>query len=66
MEAQVIRFGTGPRARVSAMKTADRLRSDGIAAAALFKPSHGGWIVRIFPGGIRPRPSGNSVRGRPA
>jgi len=54
-EVGVIPFGTGPRARISAMKTADRLRADGIAAAALFKPSHGGWIVRIFPGGIRQR-----------
>jgi hypothetical protein len=37
------------------MKTADGLRAKGIAAAALFKPSHGGWIVRVFPGGIRQR-----------
>jgi len=48
-------FGVGPQARVSAMRTADGLRDRGIAAAALFKPSRGGWIVQILPGGIRPR-----------
>ncbi len=37
------------------MTTADRLRATDIAAAALFKPSMGGWIVQIFPGGIRKR-----------
>ena len=48
----------GPPARLSAMRTADGLRANGIAAAALFKPSMGGWIVHIFPGGIRqPRPA---------
>ena len=52
---QVRRFGIGPRARRSAMQTADSLRSTGIAAAALFKPSMGGWIVQVFPGGIRKR-----------
>jgi hypothetical protein len=35
------------------MRAADDLRARGIAAAALFKPALGGWIVRIFPGGIR-------------
>ena len=51
-------FGIGPRARVSAMSAADGLRAMNIAAAALFKPSMGGWIVQIFPGGIRQRPVG--------
>ena len=48
-------FGTGRKARVAAMRTADALRDRGIAAAALFKPSMGGWIVQIYPGGIRRR-----------
>jgi len=39
------------------MRAADDLRARGIAAAALFKPSRGGWIVQIFPGGIRQRPA---------
>jgi hypothetical protein len=38
------------------MLEADGLRAAGIAAAALFKPSLGGWIVQSFPGGIRRRP----------
>jgi len=38
------------------MRTAEELRAGGVAAAALFKPALGGWIVRIFPGGIRQRP----------
>jgi hypothetical protein len=33
------------------------LRVNGIAAAALFKPSMGGWNVQVFPGGIRQRPA---------
>jgi hypothetical protein len=37
------------------MSTADELRAQGIAAAALFKPSMGGWVVQTFPGGIRRR-----------
>jgi hypothetical protein len=49
------RFGVGPKARVAAMRTADELRDRGIAAAAMFKPAMGGWIVRIYPGGIRRR-----------
>lgn len=48
-------YGTGREARVAAMGAADLLRERGIAAAALFKPSMGGWIVRIYPGGIRQR-----------
>jgi len=48
-------FGTGRKARVSAACTADALRDRGIAAAALFKPSMDGWIVQIYPGGIRRR-----------
>jgi hypothetical protein len=48
-------FGTGRKARVAAMRTADELRDRGISAAAMFKPSMGGWIVRIYPGGIRRR-----------
>jgi hypothetical protein len=40
------------------MRTADHLRAKNIAAATLFKPTMGGWIVQIFPGGIRqPRPA---------
>jgi hypothetical protein len=38
------------------MRTADALRAEDVAAAALFKPSLGGWIVQILPGGIRKRP----------
>jgi hypothetical protein len=57
VEVEVRPFGIGPRARVSAMRAADDLRARGIAAAALFKPSLGGWIVRVFPGGIRQRPA---------
>jgi hypothetical protein len=37
------------------MRTADELRDRGVAAAALFRPSAGGWIVQIYPGGIRRR-----------
>jgi hypothetical protein len=51
----VERFGTGREARVAAMRTADALRRRGIAAAPLFKPALGGWIVRIYPGGVRRR-----------
>jgi hypothetical protein len=39
------------------MRVTEDLRANGIAAAALFKPSLGGWIVQIFPGGIRQRPA---------
>jgi hypothetical protein len=39
------------------MRMADDLRAENLAAAALFKPSQGGWIVQVFPGGIRPRPA---------
>jgi hypothetical protein len=49
-------FGTGRKARIAAMRTADGLRERGVAAAAMFKPSMGGWIVQIYPGGIRRRP----------
>ena len=48
-------FGVGRDARIAAMRTADELRRRGIAAAALFKPSLGGWIVQVYPGGIRRR-----------
>jgi len=48
-------FGTGPKARIAAMQAADDLRDRGIAAAALFRPAMGGWIVRVYPGGIRRR-----------
>ncbi len=41
---------------MSAMRMADDLRAESLAAAALFKPSQGGWIVQVFPGGIRSRP----------
>lgn len=46
-------YGIGSAARIAAMRAADELRSDGIAATALFKPALGGWIVQIFPGGIK-------------
>jgi hypothetical protein len=49
-------FGTGRKARVAAMHMADELRERGVAAAAVFRPSMGGWIVQIHPGGIRRRP----------
>jgi hypothetical protein len=48
-------FGVGKDARIAAMRTADEMRRRGIAAAALFKPSLGGWIVQVHPGGIRRR-----------
>ena len=48
-------FGISPQARRSAMRTADNLRATDIAAAALFKPSMGGWIVQVFPGGVGKR-----------
>jgi len=48
-------FGVGTRARVAAIRAADELRERGIAAVAVFKPSMGGWIVQIHPGGIRSR-----------
>jgi hypothetical protein len=38
------------------MRTADELRERGIVAAAMFKPSLGGWIVQIYPGALRRRP----------
>jgi hypothetical protein len=49
------RFGVGREARIAAMQAADELRNRGVAAAAVFKPSMGGWIVRVYPGGIRRR-----------
>jgi hypothetical protein len=48
-------FGIGREARVAAMRAADELRDRGVAAAAIFKPSMGRWIVRVYPGGIRRR-----------
>lgn len=48
-------FGVGRDARIAAMRAADHLRSRGVAAAALFKPWLGGWVVQIFPGGIKRR-----------
>lgn len=48
-------YGIGRDARIAAMRAADELRSREIAAVALFKPDLGGWIVRIYPGGIRRR-----------
>jgi hypothetical protein len=48
-------FGVGQAARIAATRTADDIRSRGVAAVALFKPGLGGWIVRILPGGIRQR-----------
>jgi len=35
------------------MHAADDLRARGIAAVALFKPALGGWVVQVFPGGIK-------------
>jgi hypothetical protein len=55
-DSRTRQFGTGPKARVAAMRTADELRERGVAAAAMFKPSMGGWIVQIYPGGIWRRP----------
>jgi len=55
-DSRTRQFGTGRKARVAAMRTADELREHGVAAAAMFKPSMGGWIVQIYPGGIRRRP----------
>lgn len=52
---EVRRFGTGADARRAAMHASDTLRAAGVAAAALFKPAMGGWIVRVHPGGIRHR-----------
>lgn len=54
MEA-IQHFGVGRKARVAAIRAADDLRARGTAAAALFRPSMGGWVVRVYPGGIRPR-----------
>jgi hypothetical protein len=55
-DSKTWRFGTGGKARVAAMRKADELRGRGVAAAAIFKPSMGGWIVQTYPGGIRRRP----------
>ena len=52
---EVRQFGVGARARVAAIRAADELRDRGIAAVAVFKPSRGGWIVQVHPGGIRSR-----------
>jgi hypothetical protein len=54
-DERIRRFGIGREARVAAMRAADDLRDRDVAAAAMFKPSMGGWIVRIYPGGIRRR-----------
>lgn len=48
-------FGIGRAARRSVMRVCGELRSGGTAAAALFKQELGGWIVRIYPRGIRRR-----------
>jgi translation elongation factor EF-Tu-like GTPase len=45
------------RAALDGGDPGDDLRAKGIAAAALFKPSMGGWIVWIYPGGFRQRPT---------
>ena len=47
---------------MSAMREAEDLRAKAVAAAALFKPALGGWIVQIFPGGIRQRPACENQR----
>jgi len=46
-------YGIGRAARIAAMRAANELRSREVAAVALFEPALGGWIVRIYPGGIR-------------
>lgn len=51
------RFGVGTKARISAQRAADDLRSDGVVAVALFRPSLGGWVVEVYPGRIRRRDS---------
>jgi len=48
-------FGVGRAAGIAAMSAANDLRSRGSAAVALFEPALGGWIVQVFPGGIRQR-----------
>jgi len=48
-------YGIGRAARIAAIRAADEPRSRGTAAVALFKPGLGGWIMRIYPGGIRQR-----------
>jgi hypothetical protein len=48
-------YGIGKGPRIAAMAAANEMRSRGIAAVALFKPALGGWIVRIYPGGIKQR-----------
>jgi hypothetical protein len=53
--AETRQFGIGREARIAAMRAADELKDRGVAAAAVFKPSMGGWIVRVYPGGIRRR-----------
>jgi hypothetical protein len=44
---------------IAAVGNLARMRSSipGIAAAPTFQPSIGGWIVRIYPDGIRQRPA---------
>jgi hypothetical protein len=53
--AESRQFGVGVRARIAEIRAADELRDRGIAAVAVFKPSRGGWIVQVHPGGIRSR-----------
>ena len=55
-------FGIGRVARINAMSVADDLRSRGTAAVALFEPALGGWIVQVYPGGIRQRPDQPGAR----
>ncbi|MGH3268806.1 MAG: hypothetical protein ACRDN1_07020 [Trebonia sp.] len=59
-------FGIGRNARIAAMRAADDLRARGIAAVALFRPQLGGWIVQVFPGGIRRRDTDPGEPGGPA
>jgi inorganic pyrophosphatase len=60
--AEVGRFGMGVGARRAAMRDGDELRASGTAAAAGFRPSIGGWVIRVVLGGIRQRDPGPDPR----
>jgi hypothetical protein len=50
---RTIRFGVGSAARREAVSVAERMRAADIAARALFKVEHGGWVVVVY-GKLRP------------
>lgn len=54
--ARIIYFGVGGAAHRAAIRQADQLRATGLAARALFKPEHGGWVI-VINGRIRGKPS---------